>query len=153
MNVMMASGKGHCTAIRFEFGRPPEEAIAILQDTTRYVDVDWDLVTDHQGMDMIDEFVDKHLGNRAMIWAESEWLLTGMRHEWEAYDRHVKWRKTQEAGIRTLLWTANHSPANILIPETSQLGLIRGLPSHDAVGQILLAQAAFWAMTQSYRST
>ena len=51
--------------VKFEFGGPAEEAIAILGDHDRYLDIDWDAYSDHTGMTMIHEFVDKHLGNRA----------------------------------------------------------------------------------------
>lgn len=151
-SLMVASGGGHFVAIRFEFGRRPEEAISILSDRERYVDVEWDRVTDSQGMDLVDAFIDKHLGNRAMIWADSELLLTGMRHEWEAYHRKCKWERTQESGLRTLLWTAYHSPAKMYMPEVSQIGLRKGVALHDATKQVLMAQAAFYALSQSWKA-
>lgn len=146
-SLMIAGGYGHFSVVRFDFGQPPEEALRILQAEDRWIDLDFDRIDDEHGMLVVDEFVDKHLGNRAMVWAESEKFLSGVRDTWMAFKHEPKWNPNQEAGVRTLLWAALHSPAKMLLPETNQLGMVRGFCLHDAIRHVMTAQAAFWALT------
>jgi hypothetical protein len=150
-SLMIASGGGHFAAVHFQFGQPAEEAIAILGDHDRYLDINWDDVSDPDGMDMICEFTAKHLGKRAGVWAMSADFFVEWRQEWRAYNREPSWAPYQENCIRTLLWVGRHSIVDMDLPEVQQLGMNSDRAVHRAVQQTMLVQAAFYSMTQSYR--
>jgi hypothetical protein len=149
-SLMIASGAGHLAAVHFEFGRPAEEAIAILGDHDRYLDVNWDNVSDEQGMDLVCEFTDRHLGKRAGVWAMSADFFVEWRQEWRAYNREPPWHQYQENCIRTMLWIGRHSIVDMVLPEIQQLGMNSDVAVHRAVQQTMLVQAAFYALTQGY---
>lgn len=146
-NLMIAGCFGHFAAVEFEFRGPAEEAIAILGDHDRYLDIDWDYCSDPAGMTMISEFADKHLGNRAGVWALAPEMFVEIRQEFRAFNREVPWALCQEQLVRSLLWVGKHSGVPMELPETAQLGMSRNIAVHRAIQQVMLAQAAFWSLT------
>jgi hypothetical protein len=96
-------------------------------------------------------FVGHWLGKRGCMWAKPpQFDLRILRGNYVAQTSLAPpWHFSQEKDLSTLLWAARKVPrVNFRVPDMTQAGLVHHYALHDAVGQAVVAQAAYRSLAQ-----